>query len=52
MTIRFTDQELAWIDKKWMNWTIKDGCPKILRKNIEEKLKELSAFHRRMNEQR
>lgn len=39
MTIRFTDKEQEWIDKKPFDWTIKRGCPEKLKKGIEQKLK-------------
>lgn len=38
MTIRFTEEELKWIDKKPFNWTIKDNCPSSLKKDIMRKL--------------
>lgn len=45
MTVRFTDQELKWINKDVGNWTIKDGCPPEIRKRLRIKLKYIYDFH-------
>lgn len=39
MHIIFTDEEKEWIDKKPFNWTIKEGCPEKIKKDLERKLK-------------
>lgn len=41
MTIRFTDEEYEWIDKKPFNWTIKKGCPVDIKKSLAKKLDDL-----------
>lgn len=45
MTVRFTDEEYEWIDKKPNNWTIRKGCPTSIRKTLEIKLKYIYDFH-------
>lgn len=39
MHVLFSQEELAWIDKKLFDWTVKRGCPEKLKKGIEQKLK-------------
>lgn len=38
MTIRFTEQEEEWIDKKPFDWKIKEGCPKRIADSLQKKL--------------
>jgi len=42
MHVIFTDEEKEWINMKPFNWTVKDGCPERIKKEIEKKLKVLS----------
>ena len=39
MTIRFTEEELEYIEKKKFQWKIMDDCPVNLRKGILQKLR-------------
>lgn len=43
MHVIFTDEEKEWINMKPFNWTVKDGCPENIKKEIEKKLKVLSG---------
>lgn len=38
MTVYFSDLELEYINQMPFHWTIKDDCPKSMRKSIEKKL--------------
>ena len=38
MTLNFTETELKWINRKMFNWSLKENCPKKLRKQIQAKL--------------
>ena len=43
MHLVFTKEEKKWIDMELFNWTIKKGCPKDIKKEIEKKLELLNG---------
>lgn len=43
MTIKFTEEELEYIDTEPFNWTVKEDAPKELKESIERKLNLLNS---------
>ena len=39
MHLIFTEAEKEWIDMKPFNWSVKEGCPKDIKEELEKKLK-------------
>ena len=43
MHLIFTEEEKEWIVMKPLNWTVKEGCPEEIKKELDKKLKLLKG---------